>query len=153
MAVAVDVVTDKTKMPPNCKSFLRDNDNKTQLLGFPADKIVMCPDSVMTVTKEDVLCNKPYSLEGLSLCNYEEADWLRPVTDIFGVAISVFVSLQDAGLEEVWTEFGQKKSCGILFFQSSTGCDVVSAFCGKGRKTAWQTWEVCPEVSSVFQKA
>ena len=69
------------------------------------------------------------------------------------VAVSVFVTLQDAGLEELWIAFGQgqslrwlpvhdivknlgsEKSSGILFFHTFTGCDVMPAFFGKGKKT------------------
>ena len=29
---------------------------------------------------------------------------------------------------------------------------VVSAFRGRGKKTAWQTWDVCPEASDIFAK-
>jgi len=29
---------------------------------------------------------------------------------------------------------------------------VVSAFRGKGKKSAWQIWDVCPEASDVFTK-
>ena len=70
----------------------------------------------------------------------------------------------------IWVEFGQgqsvrwlpihdmvvnlspEKSSGMLFFHAFTGCDVVSAFRGKGKKTAWQAWDVFPEVSPVFTK-
>ncbi|KAL0198142.1 hypothetical protein M9458_006682, partial [Cirrhinus mrigala] len=184
-------VTDKTKLPPNWKSFLRDNENKTELFGFLAEKIVtLCPDNVVVVTKgEQALSNKPISLEGLSPCNHEEADsrifthalhatkqQIKSVlikacdTDILVVAVNVFATLQDAGLEKIWIEFGQgqsirwlpihdmvvnlgpEKSSGMLFFHAFTGCDVVSAFRGKSKKSAWQAWEVCPEVSPVFKK-
>ena len=69
-------MTDTTKVPPNWRSFLRDNDNKTEHFGFLADKIVkLCQDNMVIVTKgEHVLCNKPDSLEGLSPCNHKEAD-------------------------------------------------------------------------------
>lgn len=40
----------------------------------------------------------------------------------------------------------------MLFFYTFTGCDDVPTFCGKGKKTAWQAWEVCLEVSPVFKK-
>ena len=33
-----------------------------------------------------------------------------------------------------------------------SGCDVVSAFRGKGKKSAWQTWDVCDEASDIFAK-
>ena len=45
-----------------------------------------------------------------------------------------------------------EKSRGILFVHAFTGCDVVSSFRGKGKKSAWQTWNVCDEASDVFSK-
>ena len=33
-----------------------------------------------------------------------------------------------------------------------TGWDTVSAFRGKGKKSAWQTWNVCKEISTTFTK-
>ena len=68
-------MTDKTNVPPNWKSFLRDNNNKTELLGFLADKIVkLCQQNVVIMIKEQVLCNKTESLEESTPCNHEEAD-------------------------------------------------------------------------------
>ena len=40
----------------------------------------------------------------------------------------------------------------MLFFHAFTGCDVVSAFRNKGKKTTWQTWNIFPEATSVFSK-
>ena len=184
-------MTDKTKLPPIWTSFLRDSDNKTELFEYLADKIVcMCPDNVVVVTKgEQALSNTPINTEGLCPCNHEEADFrvfthalhaakqqTKSVlikacdTDILVIAVGVFASLQDAGLERLWVEFGQgqslrwfpihdlvmnlgpEKSRGMLFFHAFTGCDVVSAFRGRGKTTAWQTWAVCPEVSPIFSK-
>ena len=82
----------------------------------------------------------------------------------------MFSSLRRLGLKELWIEFGQgknqrwisvhdinsslsrKKALGLPFFHAFSGCDVVLAFRGKGKKTAWQTWNVCPEVTSAFRK-
>ena len=47
---------------------------------------------------------------------------------------------------------GKEKIKGILFFHAFTGCDTVSSFRNKGKKTAWQTWDICPEASPVFSK-
>jgi hypothetical protein len=44
----------------------------------------------------------------------------------------------------------QPKIEGMLFFHAFTGCDVVSAFRGNAKKSALQTWGVCPEASDVF---
>ena len=90
-------------------------------------------------------------------------------TDILVIAISVLQALQNLGLQQLWVAFGQKqnlkwipvhdlccklaeKSNGMLFFHAFTGCDVVSGFRGKGKKSAWQTWNVCDEASGVFSK-
>ena len=42
--------------------------------------------------------------------------------------------------------------CATLpVFHALTGCDTVSAFSGRGKKTAWNTWEVFPEVTEAFE--
>ncbi len=89
-------------------------------------------------------------------------------TDVLVIAISVLPSLQELGLENMWIAFGQgakarwipvhevvsaigpEKARGIPYFHAFTGCDVVSAFRGKGKKTAWQTWNVFDDVSETF---
>ena len=91
-------------------------------------------------------------------------------TDILVIAISTLPSLQELGLEKLWIAFGKEthlrwiptndivstidpeKTSGILFLHAISGCDVVSAFHGKGKRSAWQTWSVCNEVSSVFKQ-
>lgn len=45
-----------------------------------------------------------------------------------------------------------QKTKGILFFHAFTGCDVVSGFRGKGKKSAWQTWDMCADTTDVFAK-
>ena len=91
-------------------------------------------------------------------------------TDVFVIGLSMFPILQGIGLEKLWLAFGQGQSLwwigihnlynnvgaemakGMLFFHAFTGCDVVSAFRNKGKKTAWQTWNIFPEATSVFSK-
>ena len=86
-------------------------------------------------------------------------------TDVLVIAVSTFSQLQELGLQEMWLAFGQgrnlkwtpvhelvltlapEKIRGMLFFHSFTNCDIVSSFRGKGKKSAWQTWDVCPEAS------
>ncbi|KAK4313631.1 hypothetical protein Pmani_015035 [Petrolisthes manimaculis] len=64
-------VMDKTKLPSNWKMFLRDNNNKTEVFEFLANKIVTkCPDNVIVVIKgNQALSNSSISLDGLSPCN------------------------------------------------------------------------------------
>ena len=85
--------------------------------------------------------------------------------------VYILSSLQELGLQKLWIVFGQgahlkwipiheivpvigpEKTSGILFFHAFTGCDVVSSFRGKGKKSAWQTWNVCnDDVSKIFKK-
>lgn len=91
-------------------------------------------------------------------------------TDVVIIAVSLLPSLQQLGLKSMWIAFGQgastrwipvhevvsaigpQKASGLLCFHAFTGCDVVSAFHGKGKKSAWLTWDVCDEVSEIFTK-
>lgn len=91
-------------------------------------------------------------------------------TDVVVIAVSVFSSLKELGLLKLWVAYGQgtnarwipidnivsamgpMKSRALLFFHAFTGCDNISAFRGKGKKWAWQTWNVFPEVDKTFVK-
>ncbi len=55
-------------------------------------------------------------------------------------------------IHDFYLSLGQQKCEGILFFHAFTGCDIVSAFRGKGKKTAWQILKIFPEVTEVFAK-
>ena len=87
------------------------------------------------------------------------------------IAVATLPSLQGLGLQTMWIPFGQgasarwipvhdivsaigsEKTSGILYFLAfHTGCDVVSSFHGKANKSAWQTWDVCGDVSATFKK-
>ena len=179
------------KMPKNWQSFLRDDNNKTELFHFLADKIAeMHTVNVVIVTKEELaLSTQVINLDHVAPCSHEEADTRIFVhakhavmegnqtlmikandTDVVVIAISILPSLQELGLQKLWIAFGQgkhlkwipihdivssigpEKTSGILFFHAFTGCDVVSAFRGKGKKSAWQTWNVCNDASGVFSK-
>ena len=77
-------------------------------------------------------------------------------TDVLVTAVSILPMLYELGMEKLWLSFGQgdyhrwipvhyvcqkiglEKSKGILFFHALTGCDVMSAFCGKRKTAAWK---------------
>ena len=54
-------------------------------------------------------------------------------------------------IHDIVSAIGPEKTSGILYFHAFTGCDVVSAFHGKGKKSAWHTWNVCNDASTVFK--
>ena len=53
-------------------------------------------------------------------------------------------------IHEIALSLGPQKSRALPVFHAITGCDTVSFFCGKGKKSAWDTWSVLPEVTNVF---
>ena len=55
-------------------------------------------------------------------------------------------------IHEIVMTLGSEKTSGMPFFHTFSGCDTVSAFCGKGKKSTWQTWIVFDNVSGTFTK-
>lgn len=47
---------------------------------------------------------------------------------------------------------GPERCSGILFCEAFTGCDTVSGFSGKGKKSFWNAWKSFPEVTEVFKE-
>lgn len=91
---------------------------------------------------------------------------LRTVdTDVVVLAVAAVPKL---GLQELWIAFGTgqhlryipahsisrtlgpEKSRALPMFHAYTGCDTVSSFANKGKKTAWETWKVCNEATDAF---
>ena len=50
------------------------------------------------------------------------------------------------------TSLGQKTARVLPLFHALTGCDTVSFFGGRGKKTAWEVWKVFPELTTTLEK-
>uniref|UniRef100_UPI00358E697A uncharacterized protein n=1 Tax=Myxine glutinosa TaxID=7769 RepID=UPI00358E697A len=91
---------------------------------------------------------------------------LRTVdTDVLVLAVSTVARLENT---EIWvafgtgkhlryipahdiaTELGSEKARALPMFHAFTGCDTVSSFAGRGKKTAFDTWKSFTEVTPVF---
>ncbi|GFO12306.1 hypothetical protein PoB_003881100 [Plakobranchus ocellatus] len=89
---------------------------------------------------------------------------LRTVdTDVLVLAVSTAVCLADT---EIWVAFGTGKYLRYIpahdiakelryekalpMFHAFTGCDTVSSFAGRGKKTAFDIWKSFDEVTPVF---
>ena len=88
-------------------------------------------------------------------------------TDVVVLVISTFNAINP---DELWLAFGtgtkfryipihevvtnmEPRICSTLpMFHAFTGCDTVSSFCGRGKKTAWNTWNVYPDVTRAFEE-
>ena len=115
-------VSGTSKTPTNWTSFLRDDDNKTELFQFLAVRICQIQTtSTIIVTNEGcVICNaNQKSLEAVSPCLHEEADTRlfvdardaaiegsKALVDIVVIAVDVLSQLQDIDVETLWTAFG-----------------------------------------------
>ena len=55
-------------------------------------------------------------------------------------------------IHEVVANMDPRICANLPMFHAFTGCDTVSVFCGRGKKTAWNTWKVYPEVSKAFEE-
>ena len=85
--------------------------------------------------------------------------------DVVVIALSIFHSID---VDELWIEYGTGTSrrwlpihtyamslgeelCrALLFWFVFTGCDTVSSFCGRGKKTAWDIWGSYLEATETF---
>ena len=88
-------------------------------------------------------------------------------TDVVVLAIAMYNKINP---DELWLAFGtgsnfryipihevvgdmDPRICAVLpVFHALTGCDTVSAFGGRGKKTAWNTWQVFPEATEAFEQ-
>ena len=51
---------------------------------------------------------------------------------------------------EISLQFGLEKSRALPMFHAITGCDNVSFFAGRGKKTAWDVWKAFSSVTEAF---
>ena len=183
-------VRNETPIATKFQSFLRNNDNKTELFKLLAVNIAEIPSNsvnILATHLEEVLSNNPdVDVSAIQPCNHEEADTrlllhalhasndgfsklliVTVDTDVVVLAIHHFWSL---GLDELWVEIGVGKNrrwhpihiyanalgkdiCeALVFWYAFTGCDSVSTFAGRGKKTAWSVWRKYPEATEVFKR-
>ena len=53
-------------------------------------------------------------------------------------------------IHEIVETLGPQKCRSMAIFHAFTGCDTVSSFGGRGKKTAWDTWMSFPAVTEAF---
>lgn len=86
-------------------------------------------------------------------------------TDVLVLAIS---ALQQLSIDELWVAFasgktfrylpahemavalGPEKSVALPFLHAFSGCDTVSSFAGRGKRTVWDIWKTYQEVTPAF---
>ena len=53
-------------------------------------------------------------------------------------------------INEICSALGKDRSMTLPIFHSFTGCDTMSSFLGKGKKSAWEAWKSYPDVTQAF---
>ena len=119
-----------TVMPKNWKDFLRVDQNKTEIFGVLSREAIRLPiadgKEMYATCGTEVLCFSAESdLTSLAPCSHEEADTR---TDV---------------VQEMRT---------VAIHTVLTGCDTVSSFTGRGKKTACEILKVFPEVTDAFEE-
>lgn len=88
-------------------------------------------------------------------------------TDVVVILIGKFVDLYEINsAADIWVAFGMGRYFRFLsinamaaslgtarlrslpFFHALTGCDTTSNFHGKGKRSAWQAWDLCADTST-----
>jgi hypothetical protein len=106
-----------------------------------------------------------------SLMNGAKQIQIRTVdSDLVVIASGLFPGMRQVSqLEDIWISFGvgkhfknisiasivgnigEEKSIALPFWTTFTGCDTVSQFRAKGKKTAWKTWTKFSAVTNTFR--
>ncbi|KAJ3599931.1 hypothetical protein NHX12_033885 [Muraenolepis orangiensis] len=53
-------------------------------------------------------------------------------------------------INTIFHTLGKDRSTALPVFHCYTGCDTTSAFCRKGKRSAWDAWNSYPEVTQAF---
>ena len=75
-------------------------------------------------------------------------DKIKP--DELWVIIGTVSYLRCIAVHELVATMDPRCYSSLPIFHALTGCDTVSAFSGRGKKTAWATWKAFPEVTDAF---
>ncbi|MES9879581.1 MAG: hypothetical protein ABW185_01720 [Sedimenticola sp.] len=171
-------VAGATGLPGNWQQFLRVDANKTELFAFLTDHVKDLETSkhVISTKGTGVVSNLPFNADGLAPCNHEEADtrMMLHLTDAVSsgfqrillstvdtdVVVLAIAAADTIGVEQLWVAFGTAQHhryipvheiAALPVFHAYTGCDTVSSFATKGKKTAWDTWKAFDNVTVAFR--
>ncbi|KAL8576333.1 hypothetical protein ACOMHN_006256 [Nucella lapillus] len=77
------------------------------------------------------------------------AQELQP-EDKLWLAFGTGQSLRYLAAHEIAAGLGPEKARAVPMFHALTGCDTVSSFARRGKKTAWAVWTVLPELTEAL---
>ena len=84
------------------------------------------------------------------LGKYHDIQTSYPATDIW-IKFGTGKSVQYFHLKSLYEKLGITTCRALPYFHAFTGCDTTSAFKGKAKKSAWQTWKAYKQVTDSFE--
>ena len=69
------------------------------------------------------------------------------INELWIIAFGTGTSSRYLAVHEIASRLGPEKARSLPVFHAFTGCDNVSCFSGKGKKTAWITWVAYEEAT------
>ena len=177
-------VTLSTTIPGNWQSFLRVNENMTELFAMLALMHVNGKEEYSTQDTRVPCSPIRKDLSTMAPCSHKEADSriLLHVADTLNqghkqivnhtsdtdIRVLAVSHVNELFLESLWLAFGSGnnfhyifvleiaahlgpgKSVTLRMFHAFPGCDTVSSFGGRGKKTARKVWNAFPAVTDAF---
>ena len=80
------------------------------------------------------------------------ASFSKAAPDELWIAFGVGSSFRYIAVHEMVATMSPTQCMTLPVFHAFTGCGTVSAFAGRGKKTAWETWKSFPEVNDAFSE-
>ena len=68
------------------------------------------------------------------------------------IAFGTGTNLRFIPIHEIVTSLNLRMCARLPFFRTFTGCDTVSLFAGRGKRTAWETWNIYLDVTLAFEE-
>ena len=76
----------------------------------------------------------------------------KTAPDEVWVAFCVGLNIRYIDVHEMVATMNPTKYLTFPVLHAFTGCDTVSVFAGRGKKTAWDTWKSFPEANDAFKE-
>ena len=73
----------------------------------------------------------------------------QPLADIW-VAFGMGKNYRFYHINAICASLGEPQSRALRVFHSFSGCDTISSFNGKGKKSVWQAWQAYDDVTETF---
>ena len=104
-------------------------------------------DAVQKGCKKVTICTVDTDVVVLAVASFNKIAPDEP-----RVAFGAGSSFWYIAVPQIVAKMNPRQCLALPGFHAFTGCDTVSAFAGRGKRTAWETWKSFPEVTGALQE-